>query len=320
MPLVHFSTTPNGATTFVNGVYRGITPFSDKVAAGEVELVFWKKGFQVAKYADIVGKDGGNVGTSLEQNEEVPGPPDMAPPLPAGSAGSAGSQTQRPALGGGDSGTASRWPTVLFLVAAGGAGAFWWYRRRGKRGKRQLKGPGYRKRTGNGSTPVAGLGASETSCSEVPGARVAVRTCITRPRRDAGKLPGPAVKDHGVVCHLLDAAKNSDRESFFTISVDPQLNVLGIEETHKGTAGEVQVHPREVFKSAMLLNASAVIVAHNHPSGNAEPSRDDESLTRRLVKAGKLVGIPVLDHIVIGVDGCRSIATSLPKLFEDDES
>ena len=60
------------------------------------------------------------------------------------------------------------------------------------------------------------------------------------------------------------------------------------------------VHPREVFKAAMLANAAAIVLAHNHPSGDPTPSPDDMALTRRLVDAGRLIGVDVLDHIVIG--------------------
>jgi len=63
------------------------------------------------------------------------------------------------------------------------------------------------------------------------------------------------------------------------------------------------VHPREVFKPAILSNASSVIVGHNHPSGDPEPSPEDVAVTRRLVDAGKILGIDVLDHIVIGDEG-----------------
>lgn len=60
------------------------------------------------------------------------------------------------------------------------------------------------------------------------------------------------------------------------------------------------VHPREVFKAAIVANAAALICAHNHPSGDPEPSREDRAITERLRQAGTLLGIPVLDHIVLG--------------------
>ncbi len=66
-----------------------------------------------------------------------------------------------------------------------------------------------------------------------------------------------------------------------------------------GTLNSVLVHPREVFKSAILSNASSIILAHNHPSGDPEPSRHDIEVTKRLAEAGNLMGIEVLDHIVV---------------------
>jgi DNA repair protein RadC len=319
MPRITFTSSPPGASTFVNGVYRGITPFTEDVKAGEVDVVFWRKGFRVGKYADIATRDGQSIGTSLEQDDEVQGPPDMAPPV--------ASQAQPAALQEGSGSSGARWAGVLLVAALGSAGAFWWYRRRGRSGRRQHSGRAaqladadrgrYRKPRSTGSTPIstrlAGLGAVETTCSAAPPGSLKVQTCVTRPREK-----GPSVSNAGSVCKLLRNAKHADRESFFTISLDPGLRVLGIEETHKGSVDEVNVHPREVFKSALLLNASSVVVAHNHPSGNAEPSADDVQLTKRLVKAGRLVGVPVLDHIVVADDGCKSIFERDPKIFAED--
>jgi DNA repair protein RadC len=67
-----------------------------------------------------------------------------------------------------------------------------------------------------------------------------------------------------------------------------------------GTSNVVSIHPRDVFSVAVKWNASAVIVAHNHPSGNIEPSKEDMSLTQKLCEAGKVIGIPLVDHIIIG--------------------
>lgn len=68
----------------------------------------------------------------------------------------------------------------------------------------------------------------------------------------------------------------------------------------KGTINESLVHPREVFKEAYLLSASSIICVHNHPSGNITPSKNDEILTKQLIKCGELLGIKILDHIIIG--------------------
>jgi DNA repair protein RadC len=78
--------------------------------------------------------------------------------------------------------------------------------------------------------------------------------------------------------------------------------LIGYHEVSRGTLNASIVHPREVFKAAVLSNAAAVIVAHNHPSGDPAPSPEDVQLTERLREAGQLLGIDLLDHIVIGHD------------------
>ena len=83
--------------------------------------------------------------------------------------------------------------------------------------------------------------------------------------------------------------------------------VLSLEEISKGTLNAAIVHPREVYKAVILRSASGIILAHNHPSGDPAPSRDDLVLTQRLKDAGELIGIPVLDHIIIGHDKYYSL-------------
>ena len=78
---------------------------------------------------------------------------------------------------------------------------------------------------------------------------------------------------------------------------------LAWHELSRGTLDATLVHPREVFKVAFLANAAAILIAHNHPSGDPEPSGDDLSITRRLSEAGKLLGVELLDHLIIGHDG-----------------
>lgn len=153
-----------------------------------------------------------------------------------------------------------------------------------------------------------GLGATTTTCSPLPGAQT--RVCITRP------VNRTKVTTAADACSLLRRARNADRESFYVLAIDSRNQVQGVEEVARGSAGDVAVHPREVFKVATLLNAAAVIVAHNHPSGDTAPSEADVELTQRLVAAGKLLGIPVLDHLVIGRTGCGSIADVDPMALQ----
>jgi len=77
-----------------------------------------------------------------------------------------------------------------------------------------------------------------------------------------------------------------------------------------GTVNGVEVHPRDIFRVAIARNAVSIIVAHNHPSGDTEPSLDDRALTRKISEAGKLLGIPLLDHIIVTPSGkYTSLAT-----------
>ena len=93
---------------------------------------------------------------------------------------------------------------------------------------------------------------------------------------------------------------DTDREHFVVILLDRKNRMIGINTVSIGSLTASIVHPREVMKPAILSNAAAVVLGHNHPSGDPQPSHEDKSLTRRLVEAGKALGIDVLDHIVIG--------------------
>jgi DNA repair protein RadC len=97
-------------------------------------------------------------------------------------------------------------------------------------------------------------------------------------------------------------------EVFCCVFLDNRHRVIAFEELFRGTIDGASVHPREVVKQALARNAAAVILAHNHPSGLAEPSQADELITRRLKEALALVDIRVLDHLVIGDGVCESFA------------
>jgi DNA repair protein RadC len=87
--------------------------------------------------------------------------------------------------------------------------------------------------------------------------------------------------------------------------LDRKNRVIGINTVAIGSLTASVVHPREVMKPAILSNAAAIILCHNHPSGDPQPSQEDRVLTQRLVEAGKLLGINVLDHLIIG-DGTQA--------------
>lgn len=94
-----------------------------------------------------------------------------------------------------------------------------------------------------------------------------------------------------------------EQEVFVAVSLDTQHRVLGLTEVSRGTVNQSLVHPREVFRTAIALGAAALVVAHNHPSGDATPSAADRTVTEQLIAAGKVLGLPVHDHIIIGAPG-----------------
>ncbi len=93
---------------------------------------------------------------------------------------------------------------------------------------------------------------------------------------------------------------NLDREAFVVIGLDIKHQPTVLEIVSLGTVSSTLVHPREVFKTAILSNSSALILGHVHPSGIPDPSEDDIAVTRRLVDAGKILGIEILDHVILG--------------------
>ena len=101
---------------------------------------------------------------------------------------------------------------------------------------------------------------------------------------------------------------NRPHEVFVGVFLDAQNRVLMVEDLFSGTLTQTSVHPREVVKRALHHNAAAIIFAHNHPSGVAEPSRADELLTANLKRALALVDVKVLDHFVVGADSTMSFA------------
>ena len=126
------------------------------------------------------------------------------------------------------------------------------------------------------------------------------RLLANRVRRGATMSSPEAVKDHlrlelGVLEH----------EVFCVLFLDAQHRIIALKQMFRGTVSQTSVYPREVVKEALSVNAAAVILAHNHPSGSVEPSRADEFLTQTLKTALALVDVRVLDHLVVaGADVC----------------
>ena len=99
-----------------------------------------------------------------------------------------------------------------------------------------------------------------------------------------------------------------DREQFLVACLDAKHAIIGVNVVSIGSLSFSIVHPREVFKPAILLNSAAIICSHNHPSGDPEPSSEDRVLTARLRQAGDLIGITILDHIILGDERTYSFA------------
>lgn len=102
---------------------------------------------------------------------------------------------------------------------------------------------------------------------------------------------------------LSDLLEDEDREHFLVVTLNTKNEINNIITVSIGTLNRAIIHPREVFKSAILSNANKIIIAHNHPSGHIEPSQEDKNITNILVESGEILKIEVLDHIIIG-EGC----------------
>lgn len=107
-----------------------------------------------------------------------------------------------------------------------------------------------------------------------------------------------------IVNKYLDGA---DREHLVLLTLDIKNKITSINTVSIGSIDTSIVHPREVFKTAILSNASSIILAHNHPSGDVTPSKEDINITHRIKECGKILGIELLDHLIIGDDNYSSL-------------
>lgn len=122
-------------------------------------------------------------------------------------------------------------------------------------------------------------------------------------REPAAPTPSRLKTPQEAASLFVSVLGNEAVEVFGAVYVTTKHDVICYHEISRGTLNATMVHPREVFKPAVLGNAAAVIVGHNHPSGEPEPSVDDDKLTARLLAAGVLMGIDVLDHVIVGHNG-----------------
>lgn len=106
---------------------------------------------------------------------------------------------------------------------------------------------------------------------------------------------------------LKKQLEGQDREHFVVILLSSKNAVIGVETVSIGTLNASIVHPREVLKPAVVNSTAAIILAHNHPSGVATPSQEDIAITKRIRKAGEILGIDVLDHVIVGKGTYQSL-------------
>ncbi|MFU8796627.1 MAG: RadC family protein [Dehalococcoidia bacterium] len=149
--------------------------------------------------------------------------------------------------------------------------------------------------------------ASIEELSEVKGIGLAkaaqIKAALELCRRldgDQGDKPRPIMKSpEDVAAVVRSRLRGKRKEHFLLLCLDTRNRLIRVCSVSVGSLDTSVVHPREVFREAISSSASSVIFAHNHPSGDPEPSREDIELTGRLVKAGEIIGIEVLDHIIV---------------------
>lgn len=118
------------------------------------------------------------------------------------------------------------------------------------------------------------------------------------------------IKGPNDVCRYMWNLRKAYREHFYVLHLSTRRRVLHKELLTIGTLSKALVSPRDVFERAIVKHSHAIICVHNHPSGDPTPSREDIAVTRALIKAGIILGIPLLDHIIIAREGCRRILIS----------
>jgi DNA repair protein RadC len=136
---------------------------------------------------------------------------------------------------------------------------------------------------------------------EAKAAQIKAAIELGRRLNDIGPEGKPTINSPEEAAQLVRYEMQAlDQEQLRVLLLDTRNHLLGNEEIYLGSVNTAQVRPGDIFKHAVRKNATAIIVIHNHPSGDPTPSPDDVAVTRELVKAGELMGVKVLDHIVIG--------------------
>ncbi len=149
---------------------------------------------------------------------------------------------------------------------------------------------------------VAGIGAARGA--QIAAVMELARRALGEEMKARDSLASPAAVRGYLRLHMQELG----HECFFVVFLDAQNRVIAASELFRGTLTQTSVYPREVVKHALKHNAASVILAHNHPSGVAEPSIQDQALTRTLAEALSLVDVKVLDHFIVAPGACLSFA------------
>ena len=149
---------------------------------------------------------------------------------------------------------------------------------------------------------LRGIGAAKSAVI------AAARECCTRSLKEKITTGRQLRNSRDSEQFLLARLRDRRYETFCCMFLDCRNRVLAFEEIFHGTLDSAMVYPREIVRRAMERNAAAVILAHNHPSGVAEPSQADHLITQRIRKALELIDVRVLDHFIVGHEGCTSLA------------
>jgi DNA repair protein RadC len=147
-------------------------------------------------------------------------------------------------------------------------------------------------------------GSPNATTTTAPAAARPARWFAPQPATTRTEVTSPDAAASVLLPHLTGL----DREACVAAYLDTKHRLLGTELISLGSLDHTFMSPRDIYRGALQANAAATVVAHNHPSGDPEPSRDDEALTRRLTRAGELIGIELLDHLVAAGERWVSLA------------
>ena len=156
---------------------------------------------------------------------------------------------------------------------------------------------------------VKGIGKAKVA--QILAAMEIVKRQLRQPLKKINIIDNP----HHLFEYLKVSMSNLSREEFRVLHLNRSKHLIAEEVLFRGTVNESSIYTREVIESALRKKASALIFAHNHPTGPAEASQEDVEFTRSLINACRAVDIPVLDHVIVGNDGFLSMRQEQPELF-----